>query len=118
MKTRWSRALAGAALLGLSALWAGCDKNCQNTCARIYDECQISVPGVTPDALKRDCESACEQALTEAGSIGSYNPHNRADPTNPPVLENERQAAAWMDCVWDVECPQLDPQTGGICAPI
>lgn len=115
------RAMLAAALLG-AALLSGCDKNCQNTCTRIYaeSECHVVIPGVTPEALQRECESACESALTRAGSMGNYNPYNNPDPENPPVLEdfNERQVAAWMNCVWDVECPQLDPVTGGVCAPI
>jgi hypothetical protein len=112
--------MRGSLLLGLgAALLAGCDKNCQNTCGRIYSEseCHVIVPGVTPERLREDCEEQCETALTRAGSMGSYNPYNRAPPDREVVLENERQAAAWMNCVWDVECSQLDPSTG-ICAPI
>lgn len=108
------------ALLGLAALGlAGCDKNCQNTCSRIYDasECGVVIPGVTTEALKRDCEAECETALKQAGEMGDYNPYNLRNPMENPVLENERQAAAWMDCVWDAECPELDPASG-ICAPI
>ncbi|MEZ4241548.1 MAG: hypothetical protein R3F59_36455 [Myxococcota bacterium] len=50
--------------------------------------------------------------------MGDYNPYNRANPSDPPQLENERQAAAWMECVWSTDCEQLMPTTGGICAPV
>jgi hypothetical protein len=112
--------MRGAALLMLgAALLYGCNHSCQDTCGRIYSEseCNVIVPGVTPERLRSDCEEQCENALTKAGSMGSYNPYNRAPPDREIVLENERQAAAWMECVWDVECAQLDPSSG-ICPPI
>lgn len=103
-----------------AGLASGCSKNCQNTCTRIYaeSECHVVIPGITAENMQRECESACENALTKAGEMGPYNPYNKPNPENPPELTNERQAAAWMDCVWDVECPELDPETGGVCAPI
>jgi hypothetical protein len=109
----------GAWVVALLALAVGgCDQNCQNTCSRIYDpsQCAVQISGVEWTSSRSDCEEACETALTRAGQMGDYNPYNRPNPSDPPELENERQAAAWMECVWTVECAELDPTTG-ICAP-
>ena len=104
----------------IAALSSGCEENCQSTCGRIYNqsECGISVSGVPVKTLRDSCVTECETALKNAGEMGSYNPRNRANPIDPPELENERQAAAWMDCVWSVECVDLEPSGGGMCPPI
>lgn len=105
-------------VLAAAAGAVGCDQNCQNTCARIYDpsQCGVQIAGVEWTSSRGECEAACETALKRGGKMGDYNPYNRPNPSDPPELENERQAAAWMECVWSVECTQLDPTTG-ICAP-
>ncbi len=97
---------------------AGCDKNCQNTCYRIYDpgECGIQVSGLSEQELKDTCVFNCTQALKEAGDMGTYDPY-APSPNENPSLDNEKQAAAWMDCVWQAECSQLEV-VGGICKPI
>jgi hypothetical protein len=110
------RSMVAIAAVALAAV--GCDQNCQNTCARLYDpsQCAVQISGVEWTRSRNECQSTCETALTRAGQMGDYNPYNRPDPSNPPELENERQAAAWMECVWSVDCAELDPKTG-ICAP-
>lgn len=106
--------------LAAIAVAAGCDQNCQNTCARIYStsECGITIAGVDANTSRVNCVEACQTALTKSGEMGDYNPYNHPNPSDPPELENERQAAAWMECVWSREtCDDLDPATG-VCAPI
>ena len=106
------------AVVGVPALLAGCSKNCQATCERIYGaECDITIPGITTDELMTECQSDCEQALQQPGSMGNYNPYNQRDPTVDFHLENEKQAAEWMDCVSNATCEELDP-VSGICYPI
>jgi hypothetical protein len=108
------RLLLGAVVL----LSAACDqKNCQSTCFRIYDpgECNVSVSGLSEQELKDACVYNCNQALKKAGEMGDYNPY-ALNNENPPLL-NETQAAAWMDCVWEAECSDLEV-VGGICKPI
>ena len=116
------RPLVRPFLLGglLAALGAGCDENCQSTCGRVYDasECGVTVSGVSAKSLRGSCVEDCEQALQKTGEMGTYNPYQRANPVDPPELENERQAAEWMDCVWSVECAELEPSDGGMCSPI
>lgn len=112
---RWVLAVGSVVALG-----TGCGENCQSTCGRIYDqsECGISVSGVPSKTLRDSCTVDCENALDNAGEMGSYNPYNRANPVDPPALENERQAAEWMDCVWSSDCADIDPAQGGMCSPI
>jgi hypothetical protein len=106
------------AVLLLAGLAGGCSENCQNTCARIYseNECGIVIPGVKVADSVNQCQSTCETALKQAGSMGTYNPYERHG-SEPVTLENEKQAAAWMDCVWSTDCELLDPAEG-LCAPI
>ncbi|MEQ1501074.1 MAG: hypothetical protein ABMB14_02540 [Myxococcota bacterium] len=114
---RGAIAVALAAALGSAV--GGCSHNCQDSCARLYDpaQCGIAIPGVSLEDSRGRCEESCETALKNSGPMGEYNPYNRANPSDPPELGNERQAAEWMDCVWAVECSELDPVTG-ICAPV
>lgn len=108
---------------GVAAL-VGCGPNCQNTCDQIYNVCGIDKPGQTAAELVRDCVSECEGALRESGEIGDYDPNRRRASAASIRIENETQAAAWMDCVWfrapdgtPDQCADLDP-TSGYCAPI
>lgn len=116
-----------AVLAGLvCALLAGCGPDCQSTCNRIYQpsECGIAKPGRTSNELTRSCISECNSALQSPGTLGDYDPTRRRSSSAAIILENEKQAAAWMDCVWDVapdatpaQCADLDPASG-YCAPI
>lgn len=115
------------AAVGATAWLSGCGENCQSTCRHVYDpsECGIELPGVTPDSLIKTCTRECESALQRTGEM-------RFDPAQTPAqddawsLDNEAEAAAWIDCVWDqvpdegksAACGNIDPQQGGICAPI
>jgi hypothetical protein len=100
------------------AVTAGCNRNCQNTCTRIYDECDINVPGVTKTQSVADCEQSCESALKKAGTMGAYDPFGRDISGDGAELENEVQAAAWMECVWEVGCEDIGPNGSALCWPI
>lgn len=110
-------ALAAAA----AAVFMGCGYDCQSTCIRIYDpaECDIAaqIGGASDAELERQCIDECENALKNVGPMGSYDPRTQRNPLVNEVLQNERQAAEWMDCVWEADCSQLDPASG-ICHPI
>jgi len=117
-------AVAGSSMRVLGLLLAGllvegCSESCQNTCARIYstNECHVVIPGIPVSSSLKQCEQGCEDGLKNAGVMGDYDPYQPEDPEHPPILANEKQAAAWMDCVWSADCDQLDP-ANGICAPI
>lgn len=104
-------ACAGAWLL------VGCGPNCQSTCQRIYDpnECGIAVPGESWQESSRRCADSCEDALDRPGEVGDYNPFEHQTGGASAELENEKQAALWMDCVEATQCEDIDD---GVCAPI
>lgn len=116
------------ALLTLSigglVLGVACGPNCQNTCDQVYVQCGIQKAGRTTDDLLDTCVQECEQAMRESGPLGDYNPEQRRASNLSIELENDQQAVAWMDCVWNhapdgtpEQCDDLDPSTG-FCAPI
>lgn len=109
-------AFAVAAALAVAG-GSGCSENCQSSCTKIYDECKIQIYGVPVEQSQDDCEAQCEEALKQVGEMGSYDPRKRDNPLHPNELLNEKQAAAWMDCVAEATCDELDPSQG-ICAPI
>jgi len=112
------RVLVGV-LLGASVLAAGCGPDCQSTCQRIYSTveggCGIQVPGRTRDESIRSCVTSCEDALVRPGQLGDYDPNTRSSNGETVTLENEKQAAAWMDCIQEADCLALDD---GFCAPL
>lgn len=122
--------MRNAALLGLIgalAMLAGCGHDCQDTCQHIYDpsECGIVKGGETSEELIRTCLSECNEAMKHNGELDGYEPYSHSSSLENFRLENEKQAALWMECVWDVApddgpsagCNDLDPATG-VCAPI
>lgn len=116
-------AYLGGVALGFMAL-IGCGPTCQNTCSLVYNDCGITKPGQDTPELLRRCNQQCTAALKEPGELGNYNPDVRRSSAATIQLENEVQAAAWMDCVWaraadatPEQCQELDP-TSGYCAPI
>ncbi len=94
-----------------------CNPTCQSVCNKIYNEqyCGIVRPGKESDELISDCIGYCEEALTEPGELGTYDPYERVSSSTSIELENEEQAALWMDCVAQQSCERLGQ---GYCAPI
>jgi hypothetical protein len=111
----WTGAVAA---LTAMALLSGCGRNCQNSCARIYEDCQIAVGGVSVAESMADCSQECEDALQQTGNMNGYDPRGRDLAGDAFELQNDIQAAAWMDCIWDSTCEEIDPRTGGLCWPI
>jgi hypothetical protein len=102
-----------AAFLSL-VLTSGCGANCQMVCSKAWaaDECNLQVPGETNQAdLVRDCVIECENALQQTGELQGYDP-NVPLSSQTFTLENEKQAAVWMDCVDESACQLLDE---GVC---
>ena len=94
-----------------------CNPTCQSVCNKIYNEqyCSVVRPGKDQDELVGDCIDYCEEALTEPGDLGNYDPYERVSSSTSVTLENEEQAALWMDCVSAQSCERLGQ---GYCAPI
>lgn len=115
------RATLTACLLAtLTVLATACGPTCQSTCSRFYDEteCAAGPEGIpTEDAIVQ-CINICQDALQVTGpevspSDRRFNPELTSPLNTSPTLENEREASAWMDCVWtfsDDECYLLDQQ--------
>ena len=101
-------------LIGSGIGLTACGPSCQSACQKAFrdSECNIKVPGVTEqNDLVRDCMRECESALKKTGELDGYNPD---EPLSGQTftLENEKQAAVWMDCVDEVACDNLDK---GVC---
>ena len=96
-------------------LATACGPTCGEACRKIYEpsECGIQPGGgVSSSELIETCSAACDQALESPGQLNGYNPGQRQ--LRGFELQNETQAAAWMDCVWEAECDTLQ----GDCFPI
>ena len=106
-----------AALLGLAALMAGCGPNCQAACEKAFgSECDIQRAGLTEEELWDDCVSECETALKTPGELDGYNPNEPNTSGESVELHNDKQAAAWMDCVEQTACEHMESDR--VCAPI
>jgi hypothetical protein len=106
-----------AALVLTGAVFAGCGPTCQSSCTRIWgpgaDNCGLERPGLSfADAFDR-CVKRCELALKTPGEVGSYDP-DQVGAGRSGQLENERQAALWMQCVEETSCNRIND---GHCAP-
>ena len=109
------------------AVLQGCGETCTTTCNHVYaeSECGVIKQGSTPADLIKTCTEECENALLHAGDMGDYEPYEHHFIDDGLTLDNETQAAAWIDCVWDTApepghqntCDNLNPASG-ICAPI
>lgn len=112
----------------VAAFAAGCGPDCQSSCERLYgdgpESCDLQVPGATSDDMFSECLAHCNNAMARNGEVGAYNPNERAI-GGEVTLDNEKQAALWMDCVAETACgsPVVDGQNSvpglstGICAP-
>lgn len=104
-------------------LATGCGPDCRSSCEKIFadaaGECGIIVPGKSGEAGRQEmisqCVSHCEQAMRRNGDVGAYSPNERAGGDEDISLENEKQAALWMDCVAETSCENLNKN---YCAPV
>ena len=105
------RGFVAVMVAAMGASWlVGCGPACQETCFRVYDESQCgrqASGGVTAKQLIDTCASECESALRNTGGMAGYDPRQRQPGVF--VLQNERQAAAWMDCIDASTCEELNP---------
>lgn len=121
------RGMLVVASLTAVAWLSGCGENCQSTCEHVYstDECGIVLPGVSADELIGSCVTQCERALQVTGEK-RFEPREVPGTDDQWNLQNEAEASAWIDCVWEMApdpgpskaCANIDPKQGGVCAPI
>ncbi len=97
--------------------------SCYDSCEKLFGDgdgqCNIQIPGKEGPSGRAEmvsrCVAHCESAMNRAGEIGNYTPNERASGDDDISLENEQQAALWMDCVAQTSCDLLDKN---YCAPI
>ena len=106
-----------ALLISAAALGSGCGPDCQSTCNKLYQEseCNTQSPGRSRDELLSRCNQECEDALVVPGEVGDYQPNEYTPSSVAVTLKNDKQAAAWMDCVQETSCEFLNT---GYCAPV
>ena len=109
--------IVGIFLTLASTVMVGCGSNCQAACNYKYNisECSVLPPGWgdRSDELIQMCIAECENALEKPGDVGSYDPDDRNTSGEAVTLENERQAALWMDCILESACERIEQ---GYCA--
>ncbi len=112
-----SRCLLSAALVVTSAVAVGCGPDCQSTCNKLYqsEQCNIQSPGSDLTELLTTCMDSCEYALSRPGEVGDYKPTEYTPASVSVTLQNDKQAAVWMDCVSETACDYLE---SGYCAPV
>ena len=113
-----SRSMIAILLVGATQITA-CGPDCQATCNKLYQpsECGITRPGgFTVNDLTGRCMTECQSAMSKPGLIGDYNPLGDYSSQEVPSLDNDQQAAAWMDCVANASCELL--RSYKTCAPV
>lgn len=114
-------ALALVSVIGLAS-GCGAQHDCQSSCAKIFGstdgQCNIQVAGHSDDNGQSDmiktCENYCENAMSQSGEVGDYDPNVRASGNEDVGLDNEAQAALWMDCIEETDCADIGDN---YCAP-
>ena len=101
---RLSRLLPALATVAFAA--TACGPTCAETCRRYHaeDQCDAAPQGLSAEEAIGQCVQICEAALVQTGPEPSardprFDPENISSATRSPQIENEREAAAWMDCV-------------------
>lgn len=108
------------ALSLLASLLAACGepRDCLNTCDKLFgtqaEQCNIQVPGRTQDEMMGSCMEQCNYAIARSGELGDYNPNERSGGNEDVTITNDQQAAAWMDCIAETACQDLQ---ANYCAP-
>lgn len=117
MRLPSSHALASATgLLAVALATSGCGPDCYSTCSKLYqEECNFESPGQTQSELLDTCVETCQSALITPGDVGEYNPYEKQPGDAAITIENDRQAALWMDCIAETACEKLEE---GYCAPV
>ena len=102
-----------AALAMSSVVLTACQPTCQSSCTRFYsdEECGAGPAGQPTEEAIQTCISVCQEALQVPGEdVDSndrrFNPDFVAQTNESHTLTTEREAAAWMDCVWSFEDDQ------------
>ncbi len=121
-----------AAFVVIPLALAGCGKDCQATCTKLYGTApNCGDPSGDPDSESyfkglvgsedrdekmADCMRACQDGLQVPGEVGDYDPYTRRSANEEvPDLENDRQVALWMECIDEHSCVKLSQN---YCEPV
>jgi len=106
----------------VSVFATACGPDCQTTCEKLYaqgGECEFTSAGDQYGEKNFSrCIETCESAISTPGEAGDYNPQEKTPSSQSIELENDQQAALWMDCVEEKSCELLKTSGGRFCAPI
>ena len=101
---------------------SACGPDCQSTCEKLYSkggECKFTSPGdETGEENFNRCLEECQSAIAVPGAAGDYSPEEKTPSSQSIKLENDQQAAMWMDCVAEKSCELIKTSGGRFCAPI
>lgn len=108
--------------LGIGVMTTGCGPDCQTTCEKLYSrggECKFTSAGDSTGELNyARCSDECNEAIAVPGEADGYNPQEKTPSSQAVELENDQQAAMWMDCIEEKSCELLKTSGGRFCAPI
>ena len=108
--------------IAMMSMGAGCGPDCQTTCEKLYakgGECKFTDAGDTTGEEKYQyCLETCNEAIANPGEAGDYDPNVKTPSSESITLENDQQAAMWMDCIEEKSCELLKTSGGRFCAPI
>ena len=112
------RIVATLAILAVSVFATACGPDCQSSCQKLYGsisngDCNLPTPGSSAEDRTESCMDECVYAINRPGNIGSFDPSTPSSGT-VAVLENEQQAALWMDCIAVADCTRI---SDGQCQP-
>ncbi|MFM2162479.1 MAG: hypothetical protein RLZZ383_1991 [Pseudomonadota bacterium] len=123
MRPHPSSAATSFLVLGFALASQACAPTCSATCRRFYapppEGCDAPPESLTAEEAQAQCVAVCNTAMQIPGPAPSPT-DRRFDPESiylageVPTLANEKEAAAWIDCVWsfddDVCHDKLDRQ--------
>ena len=112
-----------ALLVFFLTLPACATSDCLTSCQKIWGDqsgqCNLQDESILSDADRQDqinsCKSSCQTALARYGDLGGYEPNQKRQQSDTVCLENEQQAAVWIDCVTATACEDLQSNW---CAPV
>jgi len=90
---------------------------CQEPCRKLYSdsECGIQRAGRTQDELVENCLDECQEAYSQSGDVGDYDPFMLTDSSVSVSLDNRAQQELWAECIAETSCDRIND---GYCAPV
>jgi hypothetical protein len=113
---------------GHGSPWDGCSQTCDKlygpipACGDASGEAgsEDYFPGFNTDGRTRTenlatCNEACDEAMSQEGEVGDYDPYSNQPHTQAVKLNNAAQAQLWGECIADHSCLEI---ADGYCSPV